>query len=430
MSEKLDGVRAYWDGRRFLSRQGNIYMAPDWFVAGLPEVPLDGELWIGRKAFQRTVSIARQQVGGEHWRELRYVVFDAPAHGGEFEARLRFLDDLLRRHGPEFVQVMEHQQCRSMDQLRAEADRIYDLGGEGLMLRQPGSKYVGGRSGTLLKVKRFHDAEARVIGHEPGEGRHKGRMGALVVELANGTRFSVGTGFSDAERNNPPPIGSVISFRYQELTDAGVPRFPSYLGLRRDAELTPVVSTPAVAKRAVKASVPAAPPPAAVTAETRTFEYRSAGGVRIWEVTRSGTQVTMRFGPEGDLKQSKTTPYASEASARAAVEELIADKLDDGFVERGTAPAPAAAAPKPAPPPAPAPTAPIAGGRRHFEYVEGTSNKFWEVWVEGVNLYTHYGRIGSKGQTTIKNYPDEAAAQRAADKLIAEKTGKGYIEKK
>jgi DNA ligase-1 len=103
------------------------------------------------------------------------------------------------------------------------------------MLRQPGSRYEVGRSSTLLKVKSFHDAEARVLRHLPGEGRHKGRVGALFVALPNGTEFSVGTGLSDAERRDPPPVGSVITFRYQEFSDGGVPRFPSYVGVRHDA---------------------------------------------------------------------------------------------------------------------------------------------------------------------------------------------------
>lgn len=102
------------------------------------------------------------------------------------------------------------------------------------MLRQPASAYESGRSTTLLKVKTFHDAEARVVEHLAGAGRHKGRLGALLVELPNGTRFSVGTGFSDAQRGSPPPIGSTITFRYQELTDGGVPRFPTFVRARVD----------------------------------------------------------------------------------------------------------------------------------------------------------------------------------------------------
>src|SRR6202000_443843 len=109
----------------------------------------------------------------------------------------------------------EHAVCTGPDHLRAELARIEALGGEGLMLRQPESRYEVGRSFTLLKVKTFHHAEARGLEHLKGAGRHKGRLGALFVELADGTKFSVGTGFSDAEREAPPAIGSLIAFRYQ-----------------------------------------------------------------------------------------------------------------------------------------------------------------------------------------------------------------------
>jgi DNA ligase-1 len=229
MSEKLDGVRAYFDGGQFRSRQGNVFHAPDWFLEGLPDCQLDGELWIDRKKFQRTVSIVRRQDKTELWKEVRYLVFDAPGATGGFEDRLEFLRDVLRRQPSPFVQPHEHQLCAGTEHLRSELERIEALGGEGLMLREPGSLYEAGRSSTLLKVKTFHDAEAIVIGHEPGAGRHKGRLGALTVRLPSGIVFSVGTGFSDKERANPPPVGSTVTFRYQELSDAGVPRFPSYL---------------------------------------------------------------------------------------------------------------------------------------------------------------------------------------------------------
>src|SRR4029077_19905074 len=124
--------------------------------------------------------------------------------------------------------------CKGIPHLREELARVEALGGEGLMLRQPGSKYVIGRSSTLLKVKSFFDAEAEVIGHQGGAGRHKGRLGALHVRLPDGTELYVGTGFSDAQRENPPPVGSTITVRYQELSDGGVPRFHSYAGLRQD----------------------------------------------------------------------------------------------------------------------------------------------------------------------------------------------------
>jgi DNA ligase-1 len=234
LSEKLDGVRAYWDGKQFLSRQGNIYHAPDWFIEGLPETPLDGELWIGRKKFQRTVSIVRRQDKSDEWKEVCFLIFDAPAVDGGFEDRLRVLKETLANRTLPYARVLEHTVCTDLTALRGELARIESLGGEGLMLRQPGSRYVAGRSSTLLKVKSFLDAEAVVIGHQAGAGRHKGRLGALLVRLGDGTEFAVGTGFSDRERGDPPAIGATITFRYQELSDAGVPRFPSYVRVRND----------------------------------------------------------------------------------------------------------------------------------------------------------------------------------------------------
>jgi DNA ligase len=237
MSEKLDGVRAYWDGKRFLSRQGNLYHAPAWFIEGLPTVPLDGELWINRKKFQRTVSIVRRQDKTDLWNEVRFLVFDAPAASGGFEDRLAFLKEALAAGRSKFARPHPHEQCVNLEALRAELARVEALGGEGLMLRQPGSKYVSGRSFTLLKVKTFHDAEAVIVGHQPGAGRHKGRMGALLVRLPDGTDFAIGTGFSDRERENPPPVGVTVTFRYQELSEGGVPRFPSWVGVRHDSAM-------------------------------------------------------------------------------------------------------------------------------------------------------------------------------------------------
>jgi DNA ligase-1 len=234
MSEKLDGVRAYWDGHRFLSRQGNLFHAPDWFVDGLPDCPLDGELWIDRKRFQRTVGIVRRQDRTDLWKEVRFLAFDAPAAPGGFEDRTGFLTDALAARKPPYARAHAHAVCRDLDCLRAELARVESLGGEGLMLRQPGSRYEAGRSATLLKVKTFRDAEAIVVAHQAGAGRHKGRLGALLVRLPSGIEFAVGTGFSDRERGAPPPVGATVTFRYQELSDGGVPRFPSYVRARAD----------------------------------------------------------------------------------------------------------------------------------------------------------------------------------------------------
>lgn len=236
LSEKLDGVRAYWDGKQFVSRLGNSYLAPEWFIEGLPEFPLDGELFAGRGRFQHTVSVARRMDKGEGWRSLAYVIFDAPGLEHGFEDRIRHLEEHFAKRPWPQAQVLEHRVCKGVDDLQAELKRVEALGGEGVMLRKPGSRYVAGRSDTLLKVKSFLDSEARVVGHQAGTGKHEGRLGALLVELPNGTRFKVGTGMSDAERKQPPAVGEIITFRYQELTDAGVPRFPSFIGVRQDVD--------------------------------------------------------------------------------------------------------------------------------------------------------------------------------------------------
>jgi DNA ligase 1 len=332
MSEKLDGVRAYWDGRQFLSRQGNIYHAPDWFVEGLPGVPLDGELWIDRKKFQRTVSIVRRQDKSDFWNEVRFLIFDAPAAAGGFEDRFAFLKDALAKGAAKFARQHPHERCKSLEALRAELARIEALGGEGLMLRQPGSKYVAGRSSTLLKVKTFHDAEAVVVGHQAGAGRHKGRMGALLVRLPDGTDFAIGTGFSDRERETPPAIGATVTFRYQELSDAGVPRFPSWVGVRHDVAVKDAKSTPA--------RKPQSSTPVTIVATTgaatkpRYFEFVEGNSNKFWEVSQSGYTMTTRWGRIGSAGQSKTKTFADAQAATNAVAVLIEEKTDEGYVER------------------------------------------------------------------------------------------------
>jgi DNA ligase-1 len=345
MSEKLDGVRAYWDGKAFLSRLGNPYLAPAWFLAGLPETPLDGELWAGRKQFQRAVSIVRRQDRSERWREISFVVFDAPALDAPFEERLAHCRALLGSKAPPHARVHEHEVCAGADALRSELARIEALGGEGLMLRKPGSRYVAGRSTTLLKVKSFFDAEARVIQHLPGEGRHEGRLGALLVELANGTRFSVGTGLSDAERQAPPPIGSVITYRYQELSTGGVPRFPSFVGLRNDIRLpsaaapvpepAPAPESPAAPAQETPVA-PAPKPPAAVVAGTgrRRFELVEGSASKFWEVEVNGCDLVVCFGRLGAAGQSKTKTFGSDATAVQEAAKLVSEKTAKGYRER------------------------------------------------------------------------------------------------
>jgi DNA ligase-1 len=180
-----------------------------------------------------------------------------------------------------------------------------------------------GRSLTLLKVKSFLDAEARVLEHQPGAGRHKGRLGALFVEMANGVRFAVGTGFSDTERENPPPVGSTISFRYQELSDGGVPRFPSFVGVRIDVDVPEPPSLPVPATKA-----------ATTAAKPRYFEYVEGKSSKFWEVSVTGNEMTLRYGRMGSQGQSKTKAFVDSSAATAAAAKLVAEKTGEGYVEK------------------------------------------------------------------------------------------------
>lgn len=236
VSEKYDGVRGLWDGQRLRTRGGEPIAAPAWFTAGWPATPLDGELWAGRGAFEQAQStVARQQPDDESWRRLRYMVFDLPGHGGTFDERLAALRASVHALGQPWVVAVPQRRVASDAELQALLRQVVRGGSEGLMLHRGASRYTAGRSHDLLKLKPFDDAEARVIGHLPGQGKHAGRLGALLVETPEGQRFRIGTGFSDAVRENPPPIGTWITYRHRGVhQDTGLPRFASFLRVRAD----------------------------------------------------------------------------------------------------------------------------------------------------------------------------------------------------
>ncbi len=235
VSEKLDGVRAFWDGESFYSRQGNRFNPPTGFIEGFPSEPLDGELWMGRGTFEALSGIVRRQVPDDHaWRGVRYMVFDLPAHAGIFDERLARLKDLLA--GLDITRIALVEQFRVADhaELTAVLNRVVDDGGEGLMLRRGGSRYQAGRSDDLLKLKTHDDAEAVVVDHLPGKGKYDGMMGSLLVEMPNGRRFKLGTGFSDELRRSPPPVGATVTYKHFGKTGNGIPRFASFLRVRRE----------------------------------------------------------------------------------------------------------------------------------------------------------------------------------------------------
>ncbi|GBG30136.1 DNA ligase 4 [Hondaea fermentalgiana] len=252
LSEKLDGLRACWNGSELLSRNGKVFPAPKSFLETLPsDLALDGELFLGRGKFRETTS-AVKKTGQETWHaSLRYNVFDSPTlHPLGFEDRHR---KLLERFGPDKkhprITIVPQTRCTGRAHLEKTLDEITKSGGEGVMLRAPQSVYEPRRSNTLLKAKRFFDAEGEVIAHEKGKGRNAGRLGALVVRMACGQTFKVGSGFTDADRNKPPAIGTIVTYRFQELsTKSGKPRFPTFVSICVDKDVASDAVVPAAAK--------------------------------------------------------------------------------------------------------------------------------------------------------------------------------------
>jgi len=239
MSEKLDGIRGYWTGKQLLSKNGKRFHPPPAFTHNFPPFPIEGELWGGHETFHKTVSIVKKQQMHDGWLDIQFAVFDVPQAPGNFLERIQKAKKWFRDNPSQFAFIIPQKTITNPDQLKDELQRIESIGGEGLIVRNPEALYTTGRAGDILKVKSFFDAEAVVIGHIPGQGRHQGRLGSLLVELAADTtiKFKIGSGLSDAERNSPPPIGEIITFKYYGFYPSGIPKFPSYLRIRSDASL-------------------------------------------------------------------------------------------------------------------------------------------------------------------------------------------------
>ena len=240
VSEKLDGVRARWDGARLLTRGGNVIDVPAWFTSGWPRQPMDGELWTRRGEFQQVSDLVRAlRHDDAAWRPVRFMAFDLPADGGGFARRNARLRSLVLAAGADTLGVIAQVPVRDSDALQARLQAVVAAGGEGLMLHRAQARYQAGRSEALLKLKPFDDAEARVVGYRAGKGKYAGMVGALLVVDARGRRFAIGSGLRDAERARPPRIGEQVTFRYQGLTAKGTPRFARFLRVRRDVAGAP-----------------------------------------------------------------------------------------------------------------------------------------------------------------------------------------------
>lgn len=230
VSEKFDGVRAHWDGRVLRHRSGRNVAAPAWFMARLPAEALDGELWFERGRFDAlSAAVRRERPDDAEWRAVRYLVFELPGARGSFAERALAIEHLVARVAWDPLRAVVQSRVADRAALQRRLVEIVAQGGEGLMLHRASAEYETGRSDVLTKLKPFLDAEATVVGYRPGKGKLAGAIGALTLQLPDGKRFDVGSGLPDSLRRQPPRRGTLVTYRYHDLTATGLPRFASFL---------------------------------------------------------------------------------------------------------------------------------------------------------------------------------------------------------
>ncbi len=226
MSEKLDGVRAYWDGEKLISRNGKIFKAPKFFTKGFPKRELDGELWTRRGDFSHISSIVNKKLSKLEWKELTYNIFEVPNAVGSLKERLSVVEE------SKYIKIIKQIRVENKKHLYEFLKRIEKKGGEGVVVRNGTLDYYTGRNNNALKVKSYIDEECEVVGYNKGSGKYKNMLGSLICKMNNSKTVKIGTGFSDKQRKNPPEIGAIITFKYYGLTSKGNPRFPVFLRIR------------------------------------------------------------------------------------------------------------------------------------------------------------------------------------------------------
>jgi len=230
MSEKLDGIRAYWDGKKLLSRGGKTIYAPTWFTKDYPAFEIDGELWSKRGDFEFISSTVRDKVPDEKsWRDIKHYIFEVPNTKGGLFKRLEKVKPYVGNN----IIIILQLHVKDKNHLKSFLKKVEENGGEGVVVRDPKAPYIAKRTSKVLKVKTFKDAECKVVAHTNGKGKFKEQLGALVCRLDNKTEFKIGSGFTDEQRKNPPSIGSIVTFKYKEFTKYGKPRFPIFLRIKR-----------------------------------------------------------------------------------------------------------------------------------------------------------------------------------------------------
>ena len=235
MSEKYDGVRAIWDGKELKSRNGNIINAPSSFIAQLPDFALDGELWSNRGEFELIASIVLDKNPDiKAWQNIKYMVFDLPKFDGNLSDKMAYLEEFLSLNSSNFIKVVKQTYIQNNSHAFAFLDEVVSKGGEGIVVRDPNASYISGRSDKILKLKKWNDSECQIVAINNGKGKYEGAMGSVdCVDIFSKIKFKIGSGFSDEIRKNSPKIGTIITYKFQNLTNNNKPRFPVFLRIKR-----------------------------------------------------------------------------------------------------------------------------------------------------------------------------------------------------
>lgn len=234
MSEKLDGVRAYWDGTKLISRGGKEFKAPAWFTKNFPPFEIDGELWSKRGDFDNISGIVRKKIPHEGWKKITYNIFEVPNQKGGLKQRLDVLKNYLDTHPNQYISIIKQLTCKDKNHLKTFLKEIEEKGGEGVVIRNPEALYINKRTSQALKVKSFDDTECEIIGYKNGKGKYENLVGSYICKMNNEQIINIGSGLSDKQRKNPLKQGTIITFKYQGLTKNGKPRFPVFLRVRNE----------------------------------------------------------------------------------------------------------------------------------------------------------------------------------------------------
>lgn len=300
VSEKFDGVRALWDGKVLKSRSGKAFNAPSCWTKTLPPFSLDGEIFVGRGKFEELLSVVNSSSAEcEAWHSVKYYIFDAPNASGTLENRLSIVRDFINLKQSKNLVLIKQSPVNSRKELDIMLKSVVDSGGEGLVIRKNAAPYEPFRTKNAMKLKLYEDSECKIIAHNEGKGKFKGKLGSITCEeeiliTQNGggnlrnlsrnsvnlgensknlkqnlgnlsenssenaqnlsensssnlrenssknsanleqnsskiIRFKIGSGFKDSERENPPKIGSIITYKFYGRTKNDLPKFPVFL---------------------------------------------------------------------------------------------------------------------------------------------------------------------------------------------------------